>query len=247
MKPIIGVSAAWSNETLQEANFTDDFFYAASPYVNAIYYSGGIPVLLAPDVRGAADKARGMEIIERIDGLLLTGGGDLGLGTSRRYKPLLIEQQRCRYEFEARLIKAAWERDIPVLGICRGHQMMAEVLGGVISEKPIEGHGQEKDGTERRHKIILEDGSRLSQICGIKHWAVNSWHCQAAEKLPDRIQASAVCEDGIIEALEARDKKLFIGVQFHPELMIPYDDMAVKLFRVFIETAVRAVSGQTVL
>lgn len=235
LKPIIGVSSAWSHETWRGIDKPDGFFYASSDYINAIYKTDGVPLMLSPMTMNLSKEAIIYEIFQRIDGLLLTGGGDVGINSSGTYKSELIEQQRCRYEFEALLIKEAWKRNMPVLGICRGHQMIVEILGGSITKQPIIGHARGKGNDSGYHNIMLSEHSSLTKICQIGQWNVNSYHCQAVEKMPKELDVSAICDDGIIEAVEARDKKFFIGVQFHPELLMNDDEAAVKLFRKFIE------------
>ena len=115
--------------------------------------------------------------------------------------------------------------------------MIVEVLGGIITKQPITGHAKKNGNDIIRHNVMLAKPGRLAEICGIGQWNVNSYHCQAVEKMPKELAVSAICDDGIIEAVEARDKKFFVGVQFHPELLVPDDAAAVKLIKKFIESA----------
>lgn len=234
MKSIIGVSSVWSGETLEDENITEDFFYVGSNYTNAIYDLGSVPFILAPITTNLKKEDLVNRIVESVDGLLLSGGGDIGINPSRSYIPCLIEQQRQRYEFEALLIKKAWEIDLPVLGICRGHQMIIEVLGGTIAEQPINGHKQ-NSGHNYWHNIKIEPSSKLAKICETETWEVNSYHVQAAEKTPVCLDVSAISSDGVIEAVEARDKKFFMGFQFHPEMLLKQKDkFAIKIMQEFI-------------
>lgn len=234
MRSIIGVSSVWSGETLEDENITEDFFYVGSNYTNAIYDLGSVPFILAPITTNLKKEDLVNRIVESVDGLLLSGGGDIGINPSRSYIPRLIEQQRQRYEFEALLIKKAWEIDLPVLGICRGHQMIIETLGGTITDQPIYGH-TEKDGYNSWHNINIQHSSKLAKICGTETWKVNSYHTQAVKKMPKCLDVSAMCDDGIIEAVEARDKKFFMGFQFHPEMLLKQKDkFAIKIMQEFI-------------
>lgn len=235
MKPIVGVSAVWSNETFDNKMITSDFHYVATSYINAIYFAGGIPLIVAPDTREPDLKNAAEEIVEKLDALLLSGGGDVGIKNGGNPKPTLFEQQQRRYTFEAFLLKAAWKRDIPVMGICRGQQMIAEVLGGSLKKEFIQGHTPEGDD-EICHKINIEKSSKLSCILGTDEWIVNSYHRQAIATVPEGFEISAVSEDDVIEAIEAKDKKFYMGFQFHPELLLPNDKKAIAVFQAFLES-----------
>lgn len=233
MKPIIGVSGVWSNETFDNQMITSDFHYVAAAYTNAIYFADGIPMIVVPDTREVDLESAAAEIVGKIDALMLSGGGDVGIKNSGQPKPTLFEQQRRRYTFEAFLLKSAWERDIPVMGICRGQQMMAEVLGGSIKKEFIQGHTS-TDEVEVFHKINIKKTSKLLNILKSNHWMVNSYHRQAIATVPDGFEISAVSEDGVIEAIEAKDKKFYMGFQFHPELLLPNDKNAIEIFKAFL-------------
>lgn len=236
LRPLIGVSSVWSGETWDSENIEEDFFYIGRSYINSIYKFNAIPLVLTPIVADIPKKELVKSIIEKIDGLLLSGGGNVGSNSNKCFKPHLIEQQRRRYEFEALLIKEAWESDLPVLGICRGHQMLVEVLGGTITEQPISGHTP-RGRDNCWHNIRIKSSSKLANICGTETWKVNSFHVQAVERIPNCLEVTARCDDGTIEAVEARDKRFFMGVQFHPEMMVENDEIAFKFMREFINVA----------
>lgn len=241
MPPFIGVTSAWSFETYPTSNSDESYIYAGKPYSDVVFKSGGIPVMLLPPFEDAA-FARVIHLLDRIDGLLLSGGGS---GFARRKNPYslppreLAKQQPKRYAFESILIKEAWKRDMPVLGICRGHQMIAEVLGGSIKEEFIEGHscgfGANKEPVH--HHITLEPDSKLASICDCLAWCVNSFHIQVVEKTPPGFRAAAWSHDGFIEAMEAKDKEFFLGVQFHPEEFFARSQEAQKLIEAFMDAA----------
>ncbi|MBM7715772.1 putative glutamine amidotransferase [Bacillus thermophilus] len=240
MRPVIGVSAAWSNETWpkkkHEQDFIPDFYYIGRSYIHAICQLGGIPFILPPQ---SVHEEEGVinQIVNQLDGLLLSGGGDIGINPTDEYVPYLIEQQRHRYEFESALIKEAWLKDLPVMGICRGHQMIVEVLGGEITNQPIKNHSG-KDGISDWDIVEIMPNTLLDEITENKEWKVNSYHTQAAKKLPASLNVSATNQtDDIIEAVEAHDKTFFVGVQFHPEQLISRDNNSISLFQRFIDEA----------
>lgn len=242
MRPVIGISAAWSYETWpkeekEKGAFIPNFIYVGNDYVNAIYELGGIPLLISPPVHKKLSEKDVVQIFSRIDGLLLSGGGDIGINSGGSYVPYLKDQQNKRYEFESILIEKAWEYDIPTIGICRGHQMIAEVLGGTITDKPIPNHSG-LDGIKSWNTLTIHSNTKLSEIIGTENWQVNSYHTQAVSKLPSSFVVSAIsASDNIVEAIEALDRKFFLGVQFHPEKLISKDEKSNKLLSYFIEKA----------
>lgn len=165
---------------------------------------------------------------------MLSGGGDIGINPSDGYEPYLINQQPMRYEFESLLIKEAWERDLPTLGICRGHQMIAETLGGKISDQPIPNHSG-KDGKTEWDTLAILPNTQMHQVVQTEIWKVNSYHTQVVTELPQSFIVSAVDQnDRFIEAMEAPNKSFFIGVQFHPEKIFSEDAHSKKLLSTFI-------------
>lgn len=240
MRPIIGISAAWSFETWPKSQLNKDtpnFFYVGSDYVNAIYALGGIPLLINPAVKDAMDFKEISNIISRIDGLLLSGGGDIGINPSDGYIPYLKDQQPKRYRFESMLIKEAWKHDLPTIGICRGHQMIAEVFGGEISDKPIPHHSS-KDGLKSWDTLEILPDTLLQKVVQSEKWQVNSYHTQVVTQLPSRFAVSANSQsDQVVEAIEAMNKTFFIGVQFHPEKIFSEDEKSSKLLTYFIDQA----------
>lgn len=242
MRPIIGISAAWSCETWpkehkEKNKFTPNFYYVGNDYVNAIYELGGIPLLISPSVNSELNEIDMDNIFSRIDGLLLSGGGDIGINSGGSFVAYLKEQQSKRYDFESALIKKAWKYDIPTIGICRGHQMIAEVLGGTISDKPIPYHSN-IDGISNWNTLEVLPNTLLQKVVESDHWRVNSYHTQVVLKLPSSFNVSAISViDNVIEAIEAVDKKFFVGVQFHPEKLISKDDKSKKLLTHFIQKA----------
>lgn len=233
---------------------TTEVGYSVNPaYVEAIEEAGGIPILL-PTLK---KSDRHIALLETLDGLLLTGGGDIHpsfLGEEPIPELGKIDYARDRYELE--LILFAYRRNIPILGICRGFQMLNVALGGTLMQDLYKGsplppslykrlstpinHSPEIDKQEGAHTITFTKGySMLAEIMG--HSAgdvmwVNSLHHQAIGTLSKELQLEAVAPDGIIEAAVGYPNKPIIGVQWHPEHMVRGGNEEMKvLFAFFVQ------------
>lgn len=236
-------------------NFDGDPF-EASPnkvtvdhnYVAAVLAAGGLPILLpnltAPDqvaqLVGAHDDASG----GLLDGLILTGGGDLdpqgygqGLDGSDGIDP-------ARDTFETQLVRQAHQRGIPVLGICRGIQVINVAFGGTLRQH-VTGLGSTSHPSvvdiprdemlARRHDVRLLEGSVLAEVYGCGEVAVNSLHHQAVDTVADDFVITGTAADGIVEAMELRDgSRGIVAVQWHPEKMRA--DGGAKLFEWFVQS-----------
>jgi gamma-glutamyl-gamma-aminobutyrate hydrolase PuuD len=200
------------------------------PYNEALRMVGLEPVPIKAEDSGS---------LAGVDGLLLTGGPDLG--------PLLYGQEpvpeaqkpdpeRDRMEF--RLLGEALERNLPVLGICRGLQLFNVYHGGtLIQHLPGDPHRTKKrpaDVSKPMHEIRVTPDTKLAAIVGNGQHAVNSRHHQAVDRLGSQIQVSAKSvKDEIIEGLERPDKTFAVAVQWHPEDQVRTDETQLKLFRAF--------------
>lgn len=232
MKPIIGITCAWSVETWGDSLEGGGYYYVGKPYVEAISRYGGIPLLICPEYEEKIDELIN-DILNRVQGLLFSGGGDTRRFLSSQL-PTLKEQQPKRYYFESQLLKAAWERKIPVIGICRGHQMIAEVFGGSIAEKTVDGHKQNLPGYEPWHEVIVEKESKIHTIIRKEKWFVNSFHKQVVGEIPKGFKVVMKTSEGVIEGIEACGHPFFMGFQFHPEELAPKDETAQLIFKEFI-------------
>ncbi len=193
-------------------------------YSRAIEAAGGVPLI----VPQGCDKAVLDEIIAHADALLLSGGADFDaryFGEQNIEGLTEYDSQRDYHEFM--LFRAALDRALPVLGICRGMQLINIALGGDIyqdlpSQYPIKPLNHSVLDTERHvgvHEISIVQGSQLSQILGEEHLMVNSRHHQAIKSLAPTLRASAHSTDGVIEAIEGYAERKILGVQWHPENM----------------------------
>jgi putative glutamine amidotransferase len=208
-------------------------------YCNAVRHAGGLPILLPHDPEAAADY------VDRIDGLIITGGGfdvDPALfGAETRHSTVTTKDRRTAFELAATRI--ALDRDMPVLGICGGQQLLNVALGGtLIQHIPDEvpealAHRQPNPRDEPGHDVRVIAGTLLHRIAGAEHLAVNSAHHQAVKAAGPGVVIDAVAGDGVVEGIEDPRRRFCLGVQWHPEFEIGEADR--RIFRAFVEAACR--------
>lgn len=235
-KPIIGVTSPWSVETWGDSMEGGGYFYVGRPYIEALSKYGGFPLLVAPEYTEESLEEYLDSILDVVDGLLFTGGGDV----KKKYPdglPTLRGQQPIRYDFEAALMKKAYENKIPILGICRGFQMIIEVFGGSLSDDTVDNHKQNIYGGDPWHEVTVTKGSKLYEVVGNEKWNVNSFHVQKVENVPEGFIVSARANDGVIEGVEATNYSFLSGFQFHPEELSWKDESAGEIFKLFIKEA----------
>jgi putative glutamine amidotransferase len=201
-------------------------------YVHAVERAGGRPLLVPPSDAGVE------ETLDAVDGLIFSGGSDLEpelYGQDPHPETYGVVPERDRAELA--LLTAALERDLPVLAICRGSQVLNVALGGdLVQHLPdLVGHEQHKHtpGVFADHDVDVENGTRLAALLGDRA-PVKSHHHQGFGRLGDGLRASAHAEDGAVEAVEASARRFALGVLWHPEAG---EDM--KLFEALVEEAAR--------
>ncbi len=227
MVPVIGITATLKQDVDCVAERPLGRFVRADlDYVEGVAEAGGVPVVLPPvvGVRGAEALLDGM------DGLLLSGGSDLDPGYyGERPVPELGITIPERDAFEMALLEHALRQKIPILGICRGMQVLNVALGGTLyQDLPSQmdhmvllGHRQETPKWQPTHEVEVDGGSKVAEILGTDELKVNSYHHQAIKELASGLIAVAHAPDGVIEAVESGDlsKRWAIGVQWHAEAM----------------------------
>jgi len=180
-------------------------------YLRAIEAAGGLPVVLPP----LGDPA---VYLDRLDGVCLSGGPDLdpdAYGAADRH-PELGPTEPDLDAFELELARAADERGLPLLGICRGAQALNVARGGTLRQH-LPGHRQTEPATATTHTVHVEPGTRLAGLVGCEVLRVNSFHHQAVERLGRALDAVAHAPDGTVEAIEARGPRFVVCVQWHAE------------------------------
>jgi putative glutamine amidotransferase len=212
-RPVIGITtyvtpAKWSYWDTEAALIPADYVYA-------VERAGGRALLVPPSEDGV------QETLQALDGLLFSGGSDLD--------PTLYDQEpheetfgihEARDRAELALLEAALERDMPVLAICRGSQVLNVARGGDLVQHLPEVVGDEKHkhtpGTFADHDVTLEEGTRLGSLLG-DHAPVKSHHHQGIGRIGEGLRVAGHAEDGTVEAVEDPDRRFAIGVLWHPE------------------------------
>ena len=225
-RPIIGVTL----DSEAAGGYSKLPWYALRQnYCDVVAACGGLPVALPHEPELAGDY------LERLDGVIVTGGAfdvDPALyNGGPRHGTVRLKERRTSFEWA--LTKGAVERDLPLLGICGGQQLLNVVLGGTLIQHIPDAvpdalaHEQPNPRTEPGHEVLVAAGTLLHRLTGMDRLPVNSAHHQAAERVADGIVVSAVAEDGVIEAIEDPSRRFCLGVQWHPEYRISAGDTAI--------------------
>jgi putative glutamine amidotransferase len=233
VRPIIGVACT---KMYFPNNNLDQFFYVGSGYVDGVARTGGIPFLLPlmtiPDAPFRA-------MVESLDGIILTGGNDPAPHLYGE-EPLqgLGEVEYERDLAELAVIKLAMELKKPILGICRGMQILNVACGGTLIQdipSQVPGalqHAQKGSRQYGAHKVQLQPGF-IAEALGKTEILVNTSHHQAVKEVAPGFKVTGTAADGVIEAIESLDG-LYIGVQWHPERMWAHDEIMLKLAEAFV-------------
>ena len=208
-RPVIGITG----------NYDDLTCKLSQGYYKSVVAAGGVPVIIPP----IADADTIVNTLSRIDGLILSGGGDYNpLWTGEEPSAKLGGINKERDLPELLITRLAYNRQIPMLGICRGIQTLAIALGGEvaqdISDQATVKHSQDADRSESTHSVIIEQDSILAKLYPQQLY-VNSFHHQAVKAPGDKFRVVAKATDGIIESIESTEFKSILGVQWHPECL----------------------------
>ncbi len=242
MKPIIGISANVSPPDDDKRTFSKGIalHLIQECYIKFVEMGGGIPVLL-PVLGDASAIGR---IVERLDGIIVTGGVDVDPGLYGEKNTHSQGVNPERDAFEINLIRESRTRQVPILAICRGTQALNIAFGGSLFQDipaSIEGalrHTRAEDGTETYHQTKLICDSVLKDIFGADEIRTNSSHHQSIREPGDGLTILAKATDGVNEAIQCFDDRCTIGVQWHPERMRD-DPKQIELVRWFIDQAGR--------
>lgn len=240
-QPVIGLTG----------NFADGDARLCEQYYMSVVRAGGTPVIIPP----VADKDVIINTLDKIDGLVLTGGGDINpLWAGEEPSPRLHGINHMRDKAELQTVRLAYNRQIPMLGICRGIQTLVTALDGEVDQDIAESfaaahgagraaeaaghslikHSQDADRSEPTHTVRISRESVLYSLYKTETLAVNSIHHQAVRASGRRFSVSAKAPDGVIEAIESSEFKPFIGVQWHPEWL---GESGQVLFRWLVDRA----------
>ncbi|WP_103104320.1 gamma-glutamyl-gamma-aminobutyrate hydrolase family protein [Brevibacillus reuszeri] len=235
MRPIIGVTTFLSEQS--------KYSTVSRNYIDSIYAAGGLPV----NIPIISNESNYDDYIQMLDGLLFTGGNDIapyyfGENPVRE----LNSMSSIRDEYEFSLFKAAYEKNMPIFGICRGIQLINVAMDGslyqdIYSQCPgTLGHSPEHTASDEfYHAVQIKVDTQLYEIFGEERIFTNSFHHQSVKKLGNNLIATAYSEDGIVEAIESTEDRFLLGVQWHPECMTKRHPMFLKLFRAFVEASVQ--------
>jgi len=230
-RPVIGITIGYSIQDREIFALRDD-------YVRAVERAGGLPVVLAP---GTPEDAP--VLLDHLDGLLLTGGADVdpGLYGQPPHETVtrIIPE---RDALEVALCREALRRDMPLLAICRGQQVLNVATGGTLIQdlpsqwKGAVNHDPEGERWSPAHDVRILPGTRLREILGQERVEVNSFHHQAVKAPGQGVVVSAFAEeDDVVEGIEIPGRRLAVGVQWHPEAFWDKDGRFQPLFEALVK------------
>lgn len=232
-RPLVGITVGYDARR-------DDFFALRDDYVRAVEAAGGLPVVLVP---GRPEDAE--EHLCRLDGVVLSGGADVdpsyyGETPHETVRRVIPE----RDAFELAIAREALFRDVPVLAICRGHQVLNVATGGTLvqdipSQLPgAHDHDPDVERWETAHDVRILPGTRLRAILQRDCVAVNSFHHQSVRELGRGLVVSAWSADGrVVEGIESPERRFAVGVQWHPEAFWDRGRDHQPLFEALVEAA----------
>ena len=233
-RPLIGVCAAveraafgvWKDETAVLMPLS---------YSRAIHGAGGMMAMLPPDRRATENPG---EILDRIDALVLGGGADIDPESQgAEAHPETVGANPDRDRFEIALVREALDRGMPLLGVCRGMQVLNVACGGTLDQHIPDrlGHDRHRPvpGAWAEHEVRLEPGTLAASAAGADRLTVKSHHHQGVDLVPDALTASAwATEDESVEAIESVDGAFVLGVLWHPE-----EDLQDRVIPALVERA----------
>lgn len=234
MRPLIGVMPLFDDQR--------DSYWMLPGYMKAVEAAGGLPIMLPL----TTDTAQLNQLLDSCDGILLTGGQDVNpasYGEAMLSTCGAICQERD--EMECHLLDGAIRLKKPILGICRGLQLMNAHLGGTLYQDLPSQYGTTVSHTMKppynrvAHQVLLVAGTLLHKLLGVESLGVNSYHHQAIRELAPPLTAAAISQDGLIEAVYLADHPCALAVQWHPEFSYETDTACQKIMRYFVAVCER--------
>lgn len=231
-KPIIGITCIQANIKGKKVNTINDFYF------NAVQRAGGAPLII-PSV---TDENTISEYAKFLDGIVFSGGHDVWpprFGEEPLRQVVEITHERDQLEFD--LFQKVYEAGVPILGICRGLQVVNIALGGTLYQDiysqvdKVGGHSFGYNPEDVYHSIHIEDSSLMKEIYGESIVYVNSEHHQAIKDLGRDLKVTSRSADGIIESIESTNDKFVLAVQYHPEAIAPKYPEHQEVFNHFID------------
>ena len=229
-KPLIGISLGY-NPKKNSVN---------TVYVQSVLKNGGVPYLVP--VTDDVETIR--QIVAQLDGLVMTGGEDINPKFyGEENHPELGEVNHERDSYDLTLVKLAIEHNVPILGICRGLQLINVAMGGTLYQDLPSQHSQQinhrqESGTILAHKVLVTPDTQTSKVLGVGELMTNSLHHQAIKKLAPGLKITGKAEDGVVEMVEGYPTRPILAVQYHPEYFASEGDTLMsKFFRHLINKA----------
>ena len=233
-KPIIGLIPLYDDEK--------DSYWMLPGYMKVLEKCGALPIMLPY----TTDEEELLQAYELCDGILLTGGHDVGTDVyGEEPRPQCGSPCKTRDRMEAFLLDKAIEDDKPAFGICRGIQFINAHLGGSLyQDLPTEHpsnveHHMSSPYDRPIHQVTVLPDTHLASIIGAGEHGVNSYHHQAVKTPSDRVNVMAVSEDGLVEAVEVKGSYFIMGVQWHPEFSYQTSEDSIRIMQAFADACVR--------
>lgn len=223
-RPLIAITTSYNSEGMIRMR---------PAYLDALWQAGAVPVFVAH----TTDAQKLDEYAAEFDGFLFSGGVDVDpkyYGEQIMFDSVNVSAERDEFELALAARVIAGER--PVLGICRGIQLLNVAMGGDLYQH-IEAHSQSEPRDVTPYTVRIQPGTRLHDIVGHDEIRVNSFHHQAVRRVAPGLVCAGVAEDGICEAVCLPGERFLVGVQWHPELFYSKDAAAASIFRAFVEAA----------
>ncbi len=234
MKPLIGITL----DFVHKSSFSPRPHYAIrESYFKAVEAAGGTPIAI-PFIKDSID-----DYLSLINGLIVPGG-DFGLNTSwyvNNEKPGF--EATPRLEFDVEILTKALNKNIPLLGICAGMQILGGMLGCKLTSNINKFigtrlcHSGGVTAEEYAHDVYIEKGTLLNKITGRENMPVNSRHQEGIVEISDKVVLAAKSDDGVIEAIEVKNKAFALGIQWHPEFFIKNGEPNFELFKALVKAA----------